>query len=195
MGEINSAGPGRPEISMYFFVRPNALSATQLNTVWMSERRRNTKREKNKNWSEVDMPFTWMGSNESGLQSMVYGVRCCMLYWIISRTYSCRNPMFGNFVWQACICHLLTASNDDRWDRVEMNFDTTSSALHANFASEEMPGKKIEKRRIKAKRKIKSNGWNHWIEFCRLDDFEKRFQSAPYRRERDTRTHTHTHGR
>lgn len=27
---MNSAGPGRPDISMYFFVRPNALSATQL---------------------------------------------------------------------------------------------------------------------------------------------------------------------
>lgn len=27
---MNSAGPGRPEISMYFFVRPKALSATQL---------------------------------------------------------------------------------------------------------------------------------------------------------------------
>lgn len=32
MGEMNSAGPGRPDISMYFFVRPNALSATQLVT-------------------------------------------------------------------------------------------------------------------------------------------------------------------
>lgn len=30
VGEMNSAGPGRPEISMYFFVRPSALSATQL---------------------------------------------------------------------------------------------------------------------------------------------------------------------
>lgn len=30
VGEMNSAGPGRPDISMYFFVRPNALSATQL---------------------------------------------------------------------------------------------------------------------------------------------------------------------
>lgn len=30
VGEINSAGPGRPDISMYFFVLPNALSATQL---------------------------------------------------------------------------------------------------------------------------------------------------------------------
>lgn len=30
VGDINSAGPGLPDISIYFFVLPNALSATQL---------------------------------------------------------------------------------------------------------------------------------------------------------------------
>lgn len=38
VGEMNSAGPGRPDISMYFFVRPNALSATQLFTHTKTQR-------------------------------------------------------------------------------------------------------------------------------------------------------------
>lgn len=56
VGEINSAGPGRPEISMYFFVRPNALSATQLQSFILSTlsihwitMNKQKKREK-KNW-------------------------------------------------------------------------------------------------------------------------------------------------
>lgn len=37
VGDMNSAGPGRPDISMYFLVRPNELSATQLRITEIQE--------------------------------------------------------------------------------------------------------------------------------------------------------------